>query len=283
MPRNSAAGNRFNFGIFVGSDGFWTGKTFVRPAVGTSTNGGAFRLQGAKQATPTVPTPSPVLATAEDGFLRHEYPFPSDASRGFEIQLGEQDLLIAMQVQNMPTKSYAGGKMGYVDIQDVLLPNAALIFQSWAIDSVTGVKKWSGVFIPVASLAYLDRDSFNERTPGLFRYFATPQPSAYDVGGYTIFDNDGTAKPATYMPFQDFNYPVTMHAYTGNAIATVFPTDLQPAPYSVLQPSVMGVTERVDQPITSVQTSTPYGVTFTSAPTANGGIGGRGHLFYQFR
>lgn len=275
MTRASAAGNRYNQIIFLGSDGFPIGKTFNRPAAGTSTNGGMLRLHGAKQAAPAVPTPSPVVVTAEDGYLRHEYPFPSDASRGFEIQLGEQDLLTAMQVQNMPLKSYAGGKVGYADIADVLLPPVAAVIQSWAIDSVTGVKKWAGDFIAAATLAYLDRDTFNERTGAIFRYFMTPQPSLYEPWGYTIFDSDGTAKAATILPFQDFLYPVTMHAYTGNGVATVFPTDLQP----VNAASAMGVTERVDQPITSVQTSAPYGVTFAGAPANNG----RGTLMFQFR
>lgn len=276
---NTAAGNRYNQIIFLGSDGFPTGKTFSRPAAGTSTNGGMLRLYGAKQATPTIPTPSPVVVTAEDGYTRHEYNFPSDASRGFEIQLAEQDLMTAMRVQDMPLKSYAGGKVGYGDIQDVLLPPVAAIFQSWAIDSTTGIKKWAGDFIASGTLAYLDRDSFNERTGAIFRYYLTPQPSAYEPWGYTIFDNNGTAKPSTYLPFQDFLYPVTMHAYTGNAIATVFPTDYQPVNVA----SSMAVTERIDQPITSVQTTVPYGMTFTGAPTSNGGVGGRGVMMYQFR
>lgn len=277
--RNSAAGNRWNQFMFLGSDGFPTGKTFTRPAVGTSTNGGMLRLNAAKQATPTVPTPTPVVVTGEDGFFRHEYNFPSDASRGFEIQLAEQDLRKAMTVQNMPFKSYAGGKVGYADIQDVLLPSVCYVIQSWAIDSESGIKKWSGNFIPSGSLAYLDRDGFNERTGALFRYFLTPQPNAYEPWGYTIFDNDGTAKPATFLPFQDFDYPVTLMAYSGNGVATVFPTDYQPVNVA----SIMAVTERVNQPITSVQTTSPYGFTATTAPTANGGIGGRGVAMMQFR
>lgn len=278
MP-NTATGNRYNQIIFLGSDGFPTGKTLTRPAVGTSTNGGMLRLLGAKQASLTIPSPSPVVVTAEDGYTRHEYNFPSDASRGFEIQLAEQDLTTAMRVQNMPVKSYAGGKLGYADIQDVLLPPVSAIFQSWAIDSATGVKKWSGDFVASGTLAYLDRDSFNERTGAIFRYFLTPNPSAYEPWGYTIFDSDGTAKPATFLPFQDFLYPVTMHAYTGNAVATVFPTDLTPVDVA----SSMAVTERVNQAIASVQTTAPVGLTFSAAPTANGGIGGRGVMMYQFR
>lgn len=274
MARNTAAGNRWNFAQFLGSDGFPTGKTFSRPAAGTGTNGGSFRLQGAKQAAPTTPTPAPVLATAEDGFLRHEYPFPSDASRGFPIQLGEQDLLTAMQVQNMPVKSYAGGLMGYADIADVLLPSVSLILQSWAIDSETGVRKWSGVYIPVAQLSYHDRDAFNERTPGVYSYFATPQPSTYDAPGFTIFDNDGTQKNATYQPFQNFNYPLTMHAFSPNGVATVYATDLQP----VNTDGVIATSERVLRALASVQTSVPYGITFAVAPPS-----GRGQTVYQFR
>lgn len=276
---NTAAGNRWNFISILGSDGFPIGKTLTRPTAGTSTNGGMLRLRGAKVATPTVPTPAPVVVTAEDGFLRHEYNFPSDASRGFEIQLAVQDLITAGIIQNMPVKSYAGGKMSYADIADVLLPPVAAIFQSWAVDDVTGVKKWSGDIIPSGTLAYLDRDGFNERTGALFRYFLTPQPAAYEPWGFTIFDSDGTAKPATILPFQDFDYPVTMHAYTGNGVATAFPTDYQPVNVA----SAMAATERVNQPITSVQTTVPYGITFTGAPTSNGGIGGRGVAFYQFR
>ncbi len=277
--RAAAAGNRFNFGIFLGSDGFPIGKTFTRPAAGTSTNGGMFRFEGAKQANPTVPAPDPVVDTSEDGFRRYEYAFPNNAARTFEIQLAEQVLRTAMQVQNMPLKSYAGGQVGYSDVSDVLLPSVCVILQSWMIDAVTGVKKWGGVFIPSGTLAYLGRDTFNERTPALFRYSLTPQASNYEPWGYTIFDSDGTQKGATYLPFQDFSYPVTLHAYTGNNSATVFPTDYQPVNVA----STMAVTERVNQPITSVQTTTPYGITFTGAPTDNGGVGGRGVAMYQFR
>lgn len=278
MP-NSAAGNRYNKFMFLGSDGFPIGKTFTRPALGTSTNGGMWRMKGAKQANPTVPTPAPVVVTGEDGYVRHEYNFPIDASRGFEIQLALQDLLMAMQVQNMPVKSYAGGKMGYADITDVLLPPVCYIVQSWAIDDITGVKKWSGDFVPSGTLSYLDRDGFNERTGAIFRYYLTPQPSAYEPWGYTIFDADGTQKNATFLPFQDFDNPVTLHAYTGNGVATVFPTEYTP----VSVDKIMAVTERVNQAIASVQTSAPVGFTTSAAPTSNGGIGGRGVAMFQFR
>jgi hypothetical protein len=273
--RNTAAGNRFNFAGFLDTYGFLIGKTTTRPTAGTSTNGGMLRLYGAKQATPTVPTPSPVVVTAEDGYTRHEYNFPSDQSRGYEIQLGEEDLRTAMRIQNMPLTSYAGGDVGYVDIQDVQLPSMCAILQSWAIDSETGVKKWSGVYIPSAQMAYLGRDSFNERTGAIFRYYMTPQPVAYDMIGATIFDSDGTAKNVTYLPFRGFDYPVTLHAYTGNAIATVFPTDYQPVNVA----SAKAATERVNQAIASVQTTAPVGVTFSAAPASNG----RGIVFYQFR
>jgi hypothetical protein len=273
--RNTAAGNRFNQIIFLGSDGFPTGKTTSRPAAGTSTNGGMLRLYGAKQATPTVPTPSPVVVTAEDGYTRHEYNFPSDQSRGFEIQLAEEDLRTAMRVQNMPLTEYAGGQVGYVDIQDVQLPSVATILQSWAIDSETGVKKWSGLYIPSGQLAYLGRDSFNERTGALFRYFLTPQPSAYDMIGATIIDSDGTAKNSAYLPFRGFDYPVTMHAYSGNASATAFVTDYQPVNVA----SSKAATERSNQAIASVQTTAPLGITFSAAPIS----GGRGVMFFQFR
>ncbi len=273
--RAAAAGNRYNFGIFLDSNGFPIGKTLTRPTAGSSTNGGMFRFEGAKQANPTVPAPDPVVDTSEDGFRRYEYPFPNISPRTFEIQLAEQVLRTAMLVQNMPLKSYAGGQVGYSDVADVLLPPVCVILQSWMIDAVTGVKKWGGVFIPSGTLAYLGRDTFNERTPALFRYSLTPNVSNYEPWGYTIFDSDGTAKGATYLPFQDFDFPLTLHAYTGNAVATVFPTDLQPVNVA----SSMAVTERVAQAITSVQTTSPYGVTFTAAPSS----GGRGVVVYQFR
>lgn len=277
--RAAAAGNRHNYFIFNGSDGFPTGKTFTRPPVGTSTNGGMLRFEGAKQANPTVPAPDPTVDTSEDGSRRYEYPFPNNAARTFEIQIAESVLRTAMQVQNMPLKSYAGGQVGYQDIAEVLLPPVGVILQSWMIDAVTGVKKWGGVIIPTGILAYLGRDTFNERTPALFRYSLTPQPSAYENWGYSIIDNDGTPKSATYLPFQDYDYPLMLHAYTGNAVATVFPTDFQPVNVA----SAMAVTERVNQAIASVQTTTPFGITFTTAPTANGGVGGRGVALYQFR
>lgn len=277
--RNTAAGNRLNQFMFLGPDGFPIGKTFSRPAAGTSTNGGMLQLYGAKQASPTVPTPAPVVVTGEDGNLRHEYNFPSDASRGFEVQIAVQDLRTAMLAQNMPLKSYAGGQVGYEDIAGVKLPSICAIIQSWAIDEATGVLGWSGDFIPSATLAWLGRDGFNERAGAIFRYYLTPQQNAYEPWGYTIFDNDGVAKNAAILPFRGFPHPVTLHAYTGNNSATVFPVDFAPVDVA----SAMGVTERVDQPITSVQTTTPYGITFTTAPTANGGVGGRGVMLYQRR
>lgn len=271
--QSTAAGNRYNFAAFLDSDGFMTGSTKNRPTAGTSTNGGMLRFPGAKQASPTVQNPAPVLATGEDGYLRHEYLFPSDASRGFEISLAAQDLAQSMVIQNMPVNTIAGFRYGYEDIEGVQIPNMCLLLQSWAIDVATGVKKWSGKFMPNVLMTYLGRDAFSERTPAAFRYFATPQPSNYSNWGYTIFDSDGTQKAAAFIPFENSPYPVTMHALQGNAIATVFPLDYQPVNVASTFLSV----ERVERAITSVQTATPFGLTATSAPN------GRGISVYQFR
>lgn len=284
-PVSSAAGDRFNFMWFLDSDGFPIGKTKTRPVAGGSVNGGPIRLQMPKSATPTARLqPNITVVTGEDGSIQHRYPFDPDNTQLTTITLAAQDLATAGLVQNMPVQSFAGGRYSYLGIANVQIPDVALLFQSRSIRVSDGAQLWSGLLHMRASLTYQGRDGFNERGGANYTYSFTPQPTGYEPWGYTIFDSDGVAKQADTIPFDNFPYPVTIQAFTGDGSTVTFGLDYQPVDTNsiaaILSSQASGTRASVAGVVSAVQNTNPYGFTMAPAPTPTGR---RGVTFYQFK
>lgn len=288
MFAHSAAGARWFFLWFLDSDGLAIGKTRTRPVAGGSVNGGPLRWQMPKSATPIArPAPQVTLATGEDGSVQHRYIFDSDNTQVTTVTLAADELALAGVVQNMPVKTYAGGRFGYAGIANVQLPDVGIIHQSKQIRVSDGAGLWGGAMILRASLTYRGQDGFNERGAANYTYDYTAQPSAYDFGGITILDSDGTQKQADVMPFENLPYPITVQAFTGDGAEDTFGLDYQPVDAADLDDTIAVFlnnptpTVRAAQQVTpaSVNVTAPYGVVLSSPPVTNA----RGIVVYQFR
>lgn len=269
---HSAAGDRYNFGYFLDSDGIPIGNSRTRPVAGGSVNGGPIRFLMPKSMTPTArPDPTVTVVTGEDGGVQHRYPFDADNTQITKLSLSAQDLQTSGLVQNMPVKTYAGGRFGYAGIANVQIPNMLIMAQSRSIRVSDGVQVWSGDIFPNCQITYQDRDGFNERGAALYSYSIVPQPSTYDFAGFTNVDLDGAPKQVDTIPFENMPHPLVLQAVTFDGIITIIPTEFQPVSVAetdvALISQISGVRGAVLATVSSVQTTAPYGVTISGAPT----------------
>lgn len=276
--KNTAAGNRFNFLGFTDADNVLLGSSPTAPAQGTSS--GMLRLWAAKRAAATVPNPDVVIDEGDDGEILTEYMFRSIASRGFVAEIATQDFTIAGALANVPVRSIGRGEFVAVDVNNVPVYSVCAILQSRAIDAFSGAQLWSGLLIPRATATYLGRAEYNDRTPGVFRFFVVPQPAGWSPLGYTYLDNNSNPKSPFYDEFKKYPNPLTMQAFTGNGILAAIPVDYEPVSVaasvlSTVPPSGQGATNVA---ITSVTTASPFAVTATVAPVA----ATRNTVLYEF-
>lgn len=277
----TAAGNRNHFLFFTDDDGVIIGSTPTRPANGTGS--GSIRLWAAKRAAPATPNPDVVIDEGDDGEILTEYQFRSIASRGFVAEVAVLDLVIAGALANVPVRSIGAGQFVAVDVNNVPVYNCGSILQSRAIDAQSGAQQWSGLIIPRATATYLGRAEFNDRTPGVFRFFITPQPAGWSPLGYTYLDNNGSPKAPFYDYFKGYANPLTMHAFSADGILAAIPVDYQPVNRSPLNTAYVGVTPPSGQgataaTVSSVQTTTPFSITLSAAPAVANRVG----LLYEF-
>ena len=274
-PQLTAAGNRFTqLGFLDENDGMFIGGTDTMPTAGTSTNGGMLFLPATKNANRVTPDPEFTQVTGEDGELMHQYDWTSNASRGFPFELSAEDLQHYGLIQNMPVTNWLSGQYTPDDISNVRIPNMMGVLQGRYKRLSDGVSRWGGVVILNGSVRVIGRSGFNERGAALFRLFITPQPSYYDMMGFSIVDSDGGAKAARGIPFNNLAHPVTFHAVKGNGVATQWTVDRSP----ISAGTVHATAERVAVSVSSVVTTSPYSIT-----TAVIASGKRGILAYEFQ
>jgi len=275
MPRNTAAGFRHSWLGFIDVDGMLLGSTTSAPAAGSSTNGGMLKIRAVKRAPMTIPDPDSVIVTGDDGEIMHEYDFPSIATRGFVVEVAEEDLTFAGLLNNVPVTARAGGFWTVTDRINTPQYNVCGILQSRARDDVVGVLGWTAAIFTSATARYLGRQEFNERTAALFRFFVRPNPGQNAPWGTSFVDSSGNLIQGRYIPFNNLAYPITMHAFKGSGAVAAFNVDRQPV--SVAQSSA--AVEKSDVNIASVTSVAPYQITLSS----NAISGGRGVFCYQYQ
>jgi hypothetical protein len=211
-----------------------------------------------------------VQVTGDDDLLG-EFDFASLTSRSFVAEFAVQDLATEALLLGTNVETLGEIKLGALDVLNPADLNVCLIIQSRAKKQDTGVvgqSGWQGVIIPLATAAPLGRDTFNERSPGVFRLQITPQTASNNPWGITILDANTGTTGLRYRPFTSEN-PITMHAHTGTGALQTFTLDY--APISAAKTSV--TSRRVAQTVSAVSTSAPYSVTIsTTAPIAGSQI-----------
>ena len=126
---------------------------------------------------------------------------------------------------------------------------------------MVGQSGWTGVWIPLATAKPLGRSSFDERGPAVYRYQITPQIASNNPWGITIAAANTGTTGLRYRPFTSEN-PVTAHAHTGTGALQTFTLDYQP----ISAAKTTTITQKVNDPVASVSTSSPYSVTLSGTP-----------------
>lgn len=260
--KSIAAGNAYAFIGFIDSNGFMIGSATTAPVSGAA-GSPMIPLLGIKTAAPTVPEREVVQVTGDDDLLG-EFDFSSHTSRSFVAEFAVQDLATEALLLGTNVETLGEIRLGALDVLNPAELNVCLIIQSRAKKQdagTVGQAGWQGVIIPLATAAPLGRDSFSERSPGVFRLQITPQTASNNPWGVTILDANTGTTGLRYRPF-NAEKPITMHAHTGTGALSTFTLDYQPV--SAAKTSV--TQRRVAASVSSVSTSSPYSVTVGAAP-----------------
>lgn len=271
MPtlRSADMGNKYSYLGFYNDSGVFTGGTPTLPTAGTSS--GMMRLLGIKEVPITTPDSETIQATGDDSIIA-DWDLGSTESRRYIATMATEDLYLISYLSGVPVETIANGNWVSEDIVDAPELNCCLIHQSRAKkldDTNSGQKAWKGIVVPIATVKWLGRDSFNERAVGTFRMSITPQLSSYDAWGFTV-------SPLAFFRKFRSDYPYFMSAIVGDGTATSFNVDVPPV-------SVAGTLvtwDKVARTVASVNNTTvPHSVTLSApAPLNKAGV-----ILQQFR
>ena len=269
--RGIAAGTNLNFIGFYDQNGLLTGGTTTAPSAGVAAGNPFDHIYGVQTASPTVGEPDQVVITGDDIRLG-EFDFESIASRAFTIELAAFDLDQEAQLLGTNVQTIGETKIGAMDIVDRVELNACIILQGRTKKQdigVKGLKAYSGVIIPLCNVIPLGRGSFESRGAASWRYRVTPQVASNYPWGVTIAEATAGTTGLTYIPFTS-DYPIHMHVFEGNGIATSW--TLQHRPVAASKTSIFF--NRSAGTISLINTS-------TRAATSNAGSG-RAVVYYEF-
>lgn len=262
FSKAAVAGNANAWLGFIDSNGFMVGSTTSAPAQ-TAAGSGMIALTGIKEAAPTVPEQEVVQSTGDDTVIA-EFDFSNTTSRSFVAEFAVGNLDLDALLQGTLVETVGEAKMTGLDVLNPAELNVCVIIQSRAKKQdagVVGQKGWSGIIIPIASAKPLGRGGFSERSPGSFRLQITPQTAGNHPWGVTIAEANAGTTGQKFTEF-DSEYPLTMHAHTGNGALQTFTLDKKP-----ISPAKTAILSNRNSIATaSVSTSLPY--SFTTSATA---------------
>ena len=270
--RSASAGNKYSFMSFLDADGIMIGGTNTAPTAGTSL--GMNRLLGIKEVPLTTPDSEVVQSTGDDGLIA-EFDFDSIETRRYIATMAVDDIYLLSYLTGAAVESIADGDWIADDILDAPERNVCLIHQARAKrqDATNkGLKAWQGAVVNLATAKYLGRDTYNERSAGIYRLSVTPQLATYKPWGQTIVDG-ALVDASRFYKFRS-QFPYTMQAFTGNNATPTFELDYKPV--SVVKS--LAVVERLARTISSIDNVAPYGFTLSANPANNA----RGVILYQF-
>lgn len=267
MVESIQAGVQQGWLMFYDSNGEPSGNDTTALANGESK--GSYWFRGIQEMPTGIPETDTVPVPGDDTVLGN-LQFSSDAPREFVVNMGLMNLELEMRLQNTAMETIAGGDTGAIDTSDVTLATVTLIVQSKAV--VNGRASWSGLIYPLVQLQPLNRETLSGRTAGVIRYKGVAQPAFNRPWGTTILSRGGSPISAYVLPFNNFPYPITMHAFRGSI--TSFTADKTPSSASATSAYV----DKVAQTVSSVNTPTPRLITLSGAVAA----GRPGLAVYQY-
>jgi hypothetical protein len=259
-PRIIASGVQQAWISFWNSDGFLIGSTRTTPTAGNVSH--AMRLNGMKEFSPTIPEPERVQITGEDGLLG-EMQYSNIQSRGFTTSVGVHDRDLINFIQGTNTMSWGEARGIVLDFDSVPVGNFAVWSNGRANAYGSAGTGWNSLWVHLAELAWLDRETWAERAPANYRLGVTPNASQYDALAQTLNDAyTGVCNPR--LAAWDHEYPLGYTFFRGNGVLATIPLGNKPITAAKFAVSV----NRVNATVLSVDTALNT-VTLSSAPANN--------------
>lgn len=237
MTRIVAAGARNAWLAFVGdTDNIIAGATAAYPAAGTLSH--ALPLRGIQTVPTGMPETNTVAVLGDDGVLG-SFEFDSEQPTSFIINTGSWDLALAAALQRTEVESINGIDVGVVRPEFVSIPDVALLVQGVS-KGVDGKSQWHAFLYPRCTVRPLGRESFASREAATFRYQVTAQPvSRFPTGRALTTAANGTTL-TTALELRTDN-PLTMAAFTGDGVVTVFSGLLRKPASTTITGSIVAV------------------------------------------
>ncbi len=226
---NIAAGTQLAYYGIYDPAGRLKGSTTGTLATG-AVGSGMKRLVGIKRANPGPGEPEDVPISGDDEPIG-SIEFGPAETPSFIIESALFDLDIQAALQGTVVQSLQDLRLGVAQPNNPVYPDICLIIQGKAKKQdvgVKGIKAWTGVIVPIASVIPLGRAEYQERTAGVNRYQVNTQVASKQPWGVTIADGDLGTTGAPLIPFSSDN-PIAMHTFIGDgAVAVYGPLDNTP-------------------------------------------------------
>lgn len=226
------------------------------------------------QSMPTSILEGDVVPVPGDDTTLGSFIFTSAEPREFLMNFGQGDLELDALLQGTLVETVGNIKIGLGDPANPSYPTVCLIVNSRAIKrgaGAAGQAEWAGMIYPVVQIQPLNRETFEGRTAGVFRYKGVAQAAFNHPWGVTLA-SAVNGNPASFcFPFVS-NYPLTLDAFRGNGVKTSWV--LNKTPVSVAETNAW--VERVSLGISSVTPSTKTVVASVAADN------GRGDFLYGY-
>lgn len=261
---------------FLDPYNFAIGNSTTAPTVGNIQ--GSYPFIGIQQMPTGIPEGEPVPIPGDDTNLGSIL-FDSDAPREFLMNFGQGDQALDALLQTTLVTSEGRTSTGLVDPAHPVYPTCSLIVQARSIkrdSGVSGQAAWSGFIYPVVQIQPLNRESFQGRTAGSYRYKGVAQSATHRPWGLTLLDNIDGDNGAYAIDFKSHN-PLTIDAFTANGVVTSWVLNKTPVATTPTTEAVRPYIERVLSIPTSVTPATKTIVLPSPFVTGN-----RGVILYEY-
>lgn len=225
-----SAGVQYVFYGILDSDGYFIGSSTTAPAAGDQDGSGMARLRGAKTVPITQNDQEVVTLTGDDEPLLN-FSFDSADLPSGTLEVAGLDMSFEALCQSLTVQEFGNIAMvpsGYP--QDADRKTFTMIVQGQAKSLTSGSvgnKLFQGVLVPSATITPLHRDSYQERTAGVWRYGFTLNKGDRFPYGATLSNAINGTEQAAFAPFTTPN-PVHVKRWTGDNSETVFNLDYTP-------------------------------------------------------
>lgn len=271
----------FQQSLTAGVQNCWL--SFLDPynfAIGNSTSTlsagsirGSYPFVGIQQMPTGFQEGEPVSIDGDDTSLGSIL-FDSNAPREFLMNFGQGDQDLDALLQGTLVSSEGDISMGLADPAHPVYPTVCLIVQARSIkrdSGVSGQAAWTGLIYPVVQIQPLNRETFQGRTAGSYRYKGVAQVAGHRPWGVTIAEAVDGDTGSYAFDFKSDN-PITLDAFTADGSTTSWVLNKTPVSSTPTTSKTRPYIERVLSTPSSVTAATKTMVLPSGFTTGNRGV-----------